>query len=207
MKSDDYSISTKGMYRDIVSMRGSLSCFLNKGKEYEDLVKFIQEKRYDENEGPPLIKDLVKESGVSNSKVTRYLKMIYKDVMEYEDFIIDFHEVKYRIWAKSNYFGSVIFDMKYLPVVPRVGEKVELLYFSEKLGTSSFYVKKVQHKFHNGCQLIEIELAEGDYNLFWHFRLDEAVEKKEIHWTEVFDKKPYQLKEKLGITPKSQKDC
>ncbi len=54
----------------------------------------------------------------------------------------------------------------------------------------------------DGCQIVEIELEEGDYNLFWHLRLDEAIERKEIDWNELFEKKPYQLKEQLDIVPK-----
>ena len=70
------------------------------------------------------------------------------------------------------------------------------------MGRTSYYVKDVRHRLRNGYQIVEIELAEGDYNLFWHLRLDEAIAKEEIHWREVVDKTTDQLKDKLEVTPK-----
>ena len=50
--------------------------------------------------------------------------------------------------------------------------------------------------------VIYIKLEHGDYNLFWHFRLDEALERHEIHWRDVWEKESYELKRILQVTPK-----
>jgi hypothetical protein len=195
-------LSPSGIFRDIVSMSWSLPLYIGKGKEYEPLLKFICEKKYKDSNDIPPMKELLKEIGLSYAKFTRLLKNLYTDLREDDDFVLDSLEVKYRIWATSSYADSVIFDIKNLPVVPRVGEKVEIPYFQEFLGRTSFYVKNVIHKLRNGSQCVEIEVAEGDYNLFWHLRLDEAIEREEIHWRELFDLTPSQLKDKLEVTPK-----
>ena len=196
------SLSPKGIFRDIVSMAWTLPYYLGKGKEYENLIKFICEKNYDDDNDIPQIKDLLKEMGLSYARFTRLLKSLYADLREDDDFVMDVIGIKYRIRAKSPYYGSVIFDMKNLPVVPRVGEKMEIPYFHEFLGTTSFYVKNVWHRLRNGHQRVEIEVTEGEYNLFWHLRLDEAIAREEIHWRELWDLSTSQLKDKLEITPK-----
>ena len=196
----------KGIIRDIISMTWTLPFFIGKGKEYENLVKFFLEKRYDILETVPSIKELIKETGLTYEKFSKNLKKLYEDLMTDEDFVMETHEVRYRISVRSAYKGGVIFDLKNLPVVPRVGEKVELSYFRECCGTDYFYVKNIRHSFVHGCQTVVIELAEGDYNLFWHFRLDEAIERMEIDWREIFEKTPYQLKEELDIIPKWYRD-
>jgi hypothetical protein len=197
------NLTPKGIIRDIISMRWTLTFFIGKGKEYESLVKFFIEKKY---EMSPPIKELVKETGLTYEKLAKYLRKLYEDLMTQDDFIMDTHEVKYQIYAKSPYKGSVVFDLKNLPVVPRVGERVELFYFHECCGTDYFYVKNVRHEFRNGCQTVVIELDQGDYNLFWHLRLDEAIERMEIDWREIFEKTPHQLKEQLDVIPKWYRD-
>jgi len=196
-------LSPKDIFRDIVSMSWSLPYFFDKGKEYEPLARFIYEKKYDIEVGDwPQIKDILKETGLQHSKFTKYLKSLYQDLREEEDFKMEFLEIKYRIWISSQYSGGVMFDLTNLPVVPRIGEKMDIPYFQEFIGRTSFHVKDVRHRLRNGYQMVEIELAEGDYNLFWHLRLDEAIAREEIHWREVFDKTTDQLKDKLEVTPK-----
>jgi hypothetical protein len=102
--------------------------------------------------------------------------------------------------SRNRRWGVRVFGLS--TVVPRIGEKVELEYFQECCGTRSFYVKKIRHFLDRGCQTIEIELADGDYNLFWHLRLDEALEKMQIDWREAFWGNDYELKKKLGVIPK-----
>lgn len=195
------NLTPKGIFEDVISLTWTLNFYLDKGKDYEPLIKFLIEKRFDNIDELPSIKDLVKETGLSYPILSKYLKGLYKDLREDEEFIMDDHKVKYRIWVRHSYKNSVVFDLKNLPVVPRVGEKVDLSYFRECCGTNDFYVKKIRHKFQNGYQIVEIELDKGDYNLFWHYRLDEASERMEIHWRELLESSDSQLKEKLGAIP------
>ena len=51
-----------------------------------------------------------------------------------------------------------------------------------------FYISSIRHRFERDIQLVEIELKGGDYNLFWHYRKDEAKEKREIPWMDFFEK-------------------
>jgi len=200
------NLTPKGIFADIVSMTWTLPFYFGKRKEYEELIKFIYEKKYDEQTSIPPIKDLVRESGLSYSKFSKFLKNLYKDLREDEDFLMDTHRVMYRFCVSSSYGRSVIFDLKNLPVIPKIGESVELSYFRECCGSNTFYVKNIKHTFRNGCQIVEIELAEGNYNLFWHLRLDEALEKKEVDWDDLFEKSTYQLKEQLDVIPKWYRD-
>jgi hypothetical protein len=70
------------------------------------------------------------------------------------------------------------------------------------LQTNIFHVSKIDHEFENGRQVITIHLKQGFYNLFWHFRLDEAEERMEIDFRDRLEKTDYQLKKELGVIPK-----
>lgn len=63
----------------------------------------------------------------------------------------------------------------------------------------------IRHVFESGIQIVEINLEEGEYNLFWKFRLDEALEKEELNWRDRLDKTEDELRVQLGVKPREHK--
>ena len=53
-------------------------------------------------------------------------------------------------------------------------------WYKHELNNRYFNVESIRHEFANDEQLIFINLRAGDYNLFWHLRKDEGIEKGEI---------------------------
>ena len=99
--------------------------------------------------------------------------------------------------------NSYTFTIQDIPRLPRVGEQVNIPFFQEYMGTSSFYVNSIHHSFSDSEQFVFFELLGGYYNLFWHWRKDKAELRNEIDWRDFFRLDDWQLKKKINlpITP------
>lgn len=53
------NLTPKGIFEDVISLTWTLNFYLDKGKDYEPLIKFLIEKRFDNIDELPSIKDLV----------------------------------------------------------------------------------------------------------------------------------------------------
>ena len=78
-------------------------------------------------------------------------------------------------------------ESNHLPVIPRVGETVEIPFFRAYLDNTWFHVEKVRHEFTDTGQEVEIFLLPGEYNLYWHYRKDKAEEEGELHFGGTFN--------------------
>lgn len=198
MKQD--TLALKGVFCDLVSMSWSLNYFLNKGKEYDIIIKYIIDKNLGDVYPLRKIKDVVLDIGIPYSRFSRLILLLYEDIRSDEDFHFEKPSVIYEI----NFSGkkrNFTISFKELQVLPRIGESVYFPYLKEYTQSTYFFVKNINHHFYNGTQTVEIELEEGDYNLFWHFRRDEGFLKDELDPFDRFDLSETELREKLGIIP------
>ena len=186
-------------------MSCSLKPLLNQGKEYDGLLSYIIEKKWyypeDGKTNLPAVKDLIKDTGIPYGKLKKYLNEIFEDIITSDTFALPFTDIEYW-FSVTSFRKSLSFRVESLPVVPRVGEQMRIPYFHSYLQTNIFHVSKIDHEFENGKQVITIHLKQGFYNLFWHFRLDEAEERMEIDFRDRFEKTDYQLKKELDVIPK-----
>ena len=112
--------------------------------------------------------------------------------------MIVMNEVEY-IFGLKHYDEYLSIRIDNIPIMPRVGENVTIPFFKAYIGTDLFYVESIHHEFEDGRQSIYIKLNSGLYNLFWHFRKDEAIEKEELAFNDFYKLHDYELKRKLGV--------
>jgi hypothetical protein len=195
-------LSSKQMILDIASMRSRAIELLNKNKRYNPLLKALTEKDfyYDDDQPLPGLKELANLSGLKYDKVRRYLKEIYHDLVldDEAERLFKYKEVEYFFSVKG-YQEYIYFTSDSLPVVPRIGEMITVPYFKAYLKTDYFHVEDVRHTLQDGKQVIDISLKVGSYNLYWHFRKDQAEEEGEISILDMIHLSDTQLKKKLNI--------
>jgi hypothetical protein len=203
-KEEKPGYSSLGMIRDIQSMKSYAMKFLQKGKEYDQLLSYLLKDDFcGEDSHMPDIKGITKELKLNYSKFKRLLNLIYEEIIADYDHIFEFNEVEY-VLAFENYHNREkkikTITVKSFPFLPRIGESVELPYFNEYLGTTCFFVEKIHHQMMDNKLCIFISLKGGFYNLYWHWRKDEAELKHELPVMDFFRLEDWELKKELGVT-------
>jgi hypothetical protein len=183
-------------------MRQFARQLLGKGKSYDQLLKTILSKDYAYNYDieTPNIKKFAELSGLSYDKVRKQISLIYDDLVNHEDsgVRISLNKVKYIFQLKYfDYYASITFES--LPMVPKVGETIEISYFKEKVKTNQFYVTEIRHRITEKKQEIYIICKGGIYNCYWHWRKDQALSQGEISLHDYFFQEDYKLKKTLGL--------
>jgi len=180
MNMKNETLSLKQVILDISSMGNFARKLLKKQNSYNDIIEFLITKNlyYDEDSIMPTIKEIIQELNYTYGKFKKELLRLYNDLTEHDIYndeaIFDINDVEYHFTLKS--FGKyAYFKLNKLPAIPKVGENVYIPFFYAKLESRYFYVKDIRHNFKDGKQIVNIRLEEGHYNLYWHFRKDEAV--------------------------------
>jgi hypothetical protein len=170
---ETFTITPKGMIRDILSQINFAYQLKNKGKDYDALLSVLLS--YEDRDGYPTINELTKKLAVSYSVFKRLVSELYDDLCNIYENGIDYSITKNQYIFSLNWLGSYAqVKLQNLPVCPRVGETVQLPFFREKVGTDNFFVKSIIHYFSDEIQTIYFHLAVGQYNVFWnHFRDEE----------------------------------
>lgn len=109
---------------------------------------------------------------------------------------LNFNNVRYQFYIRY-YDYRCDFTVNNLSHVPRVGENIRLPFVSATMPLTSFYVENITHKFENNVQTIVITLKIGDYNEYWRFMYDRAIELKEIGFMDKFNLSETELKKKI----------
>lgn len=198
------SLSLKRVILDIGSMRKFAVELLKEENSYNPILEYLVSKDiyYDEDAELPLIKDIIKELNITYSKFKKELIKLYYELIDQDYFDpkipFYFNEVEYFFSLKR--FGKYAhFTVKKLKHIPRVGETIEVPYFKAKLGGDYFFVERITHELQDGKQVIHFSLKCGFYNLFWHFRKDEAELKREFGLHDLYELSDYELQRKLGL--------
>lgn len=199
----EFKYSTKDVLYDISSMREYAKQLIGSNKEYEEFLKFILTQDYYNDDDLPLptIKELEKETGFKYQTIRKFVQNIYSDLYnaQQED-KIDFciKNIEYTFYMR--YFDkSASVTVKNLPVLPRVGEEIDIPFFRTMVGTTSFYVDTIYHDLTDQRQKITIYLKPGSFNHYWKIRKDEAILKGQISRDEYWDHMDYDAKERLNL--------
>ena len=194
-----FQCSPKGMIMDISSMRSFAAQLLGKGKKYDRLLSCLLEKDYyNDDELPfPSVKYLKTYLGLNEYQVRKQLELIYHDLIytERKRHIVETEYVFYLSYFENRH--SLM--MKSLPVIPRIGEQVKIPFFNSCMGTSVYYVEDIRYKFEDTKMSVYFSLSGGFYNLYWHWRKDEAKLKKELDLMDFYKLDDYDLMKKLRI--------
>lgn len=156
----DFNLSSKQILLDIGSMIYRAQKLLTEEHEYNALLKAILKIKYyfDEYEHLPTLKELSADTGIKYNKVRKQIREIYDDLLFGYDkessqgspFI--FKEITYSFSVKGFSRSHIYFEVTQLPVVPRVGEEIQLPFFQAYLNTSRFHVESICHWFNNQKQ-------------------------------------------------------
>lgn len=68
------------------------------------------------------------------------------------------------------------------------------------MGTDYYFVKRIYHDLRAGENILVVSLESGFYNLYWHFRKDEAEAKRELSFHELHSESDWDLMAKLRIS-------
>ncbi|WP_271766764.1 hypothetical protein [Aquimarina algiphila] len=194
-------VSVKQMLVDLLSIQPQVMKLYRDNEKYQTLIQFLCAKDYynDEDLLYPTLKEVEVGTGIASHKVRKQIKEIYNSFFDFEtEYSFDFSSIE--VWFNAEYYKRYAsFKCLNLNYIPRVGENIDLPFLRAKVGTNYFYVKEIRHFFENNIQRVEIYLKPGSYNSYWQYRLDKALELKEIGYGEIYSLYEYQIKERLGL--------
>ena len=167
--------------------------------ELSSLINFIVDHKslVDDDVPYPTIKEASQATKMRYDRVRKQIQKLYEIMFPFMDHkYLKFTKVKYELYF--SYFGRMHYMLiDEFPVPLRVGENLRMPFLKAKLQTDSFYITSISHYFERDLQKIEVNLKGGHYNLYWHLRKDEAIEKGEIPRMALFDKDDYVLKREI----------
>jgi len=172
-------------------------------KPYEKLLHWLLEKEVflkDENLSLPTMKELTQELNISSAKISKYLKMIYDDILELN--INEPHlfkkEGQIQCGLSFKYRGLYQFFSIGMDTMPRIGEHVDFLFIKIKLGFSGFYVNKVYHDLSDTGHSITFSLIFDTPNKYLSLLKEKAYLHREISFMDFLDGEiDYELQENL----------
>lgn len=196
-------LSTKAMMLDIMAMRSYAIGLLEQQHIYNPLLKALTGKDYfyDETIETPSLQYFAQATGIKYDKSRKYIRMIYNDLTssdDREERSFEFKTIEFIFKLKGRR-GYTYFVANSLPVIPRVGENIEIPFFAALTGSRSFYVDDIYHSLEDQTQRIFIELRDGYFNTYWKFKKDEAIEEARLNFNDLIELDEYSLKKKLRL--------
>lgn len=165
----------------------------------ESLIKFIVDHKSLNNDDIPYpsIKEASQATNIRYGKVRKQIQKLYEIMFPFmEHSYLKFTKAKYELYfSYFNHKHYMLIDQ--FPVPLRVGENLTMPFLKAKLQTDRFYIYAIRHYFERDVQKVEVTLKGGNYNLYWHQRKDEAIEKGEIPRMSLYDKEEYILKREI----------
>lgn len=165
---------------------------------YDWLMK--NEKEFlDEDRVLPSIKDISKLLSIDNNKITKYLRMIY-------DEIIELNNEKPELFVKPGqlscylsfeYFKNYLGLTLGLNVLPRVGECFQFYFTKPKTDGWNFYVRRVDHEYYNNGHELYISLSYQSPNHYLNLLREKAYLHRDISLHEYFTLSDYELENEL----------
>ncbi len=192
------------MVLDIGSIQTQAKSLLNPKMAYNDVLEALIKTNYYYNDELqiPTINQLSEATSLSSAKVRKHIRAIYEDILKastnsnHHAFTFEEISVFFVLTNRAN-DKHLTFETTALPVIPRVGEDIQIPYFSAYLDTTSFYVDSVIHDLEDNKQVIYIHLEPGHFSPYWHFRKDQAYQEGDISIKDLMDCSEYELKKKL----------
>jgi len=195
-------ISTKKIVYSVLQMRERARALLLNENPFnrflEDLLNLDMNKEF--QNGRPSLKELSKRLNIKYDKLRIDLHKIYQKLIEGEEELpFSFTGVEYIFNVYDSREKSASFISNSLPVVPRLGESINLPFLYAYFDSSTFYVNDVSHEFTGTIQRVYFDLRPGYFNPYWYFRKAQAEEEGELSFLDMTHLNEYQQKAKLGI--------
>jgi hypothetical protein len=180
------------IFIDLRHAKPTVAKLRNSEKGYDFLIDEIMEMV--EGKPYPRNKDLQMKYNLQPAKLKKLIDTLYEDfhaaIFDNPD-MMTIEKASYWIYGEG-YKGHFGFSCR-LPVTPRVGEKLDLPFVRALVGTTSFYVSRIDHEIEGNEQLINITLKQGSYNRYFNFALDRALLENRISISQYFQLPNFEL--------------
>jgi hypothetical protein len=195
------TVSVKHIVTDFIHISEQLRELFNGQEQFQPIVDFILAKDYldDDLDIPfPKLKDLEEGTGIKPYILRKLLLQMYNQIFNYESHLkLRFDKTLYHFYVKF-YDQYCYFTVDKLDCLPRIGEQISLPFIKASMDINWFYVDGIKHEFEGNTQNIHLTLKVGEYNSYWRFRKDQAIEQKEIgHYDISNSRDDYELKDKV----------
>ena len=168
-------------------------------KSYElFLIKLRDRNYFQDNKEKTTIKWMSAQLGFEITKVTKWIKLIYEDILE-----LNYYEPeKFQSFGTMHtlhfrhYDNSELLNV-WLQHTPRVFERFECYFMKAKVGTDYFWVSEVNHEIHNGTQTIHLTLKGGFCNLYREQLLSRALFERTLGFRDQYEKYDFEIDEVL----------
>lgn len=171
----------------------------NNGKLYNDFLNWLLQKQFFKDERKISIKSMAEQSGYTSSKISKWLKEIYEDILELNELQPELFyssgDVKIEFYMK--YYDSYCSFLTSLAGVPRMYESIEFFFIKAKMGISFFWVKDVKYKIGDNETSVLIILEGGLVNIYREFTLSKALFEGYLNFREIHQKFDFEIDEQL----------
>ncbi|MEO8255187.1 MAG: hypothetical protein ABI554_12470, partial [Flavobacterium sp.] len=169
--------------------------------EYKPIVDFLLAKDYlddDLNIPFPKMKDVEEGTGIKSYTLRKILLKMHSEIFSYDTnrLNLKFNNVLYHFYIRF-FDYRCDFTISKISHLPRIGENIRLPFVSATMPLTSFYVENIMYEFENDTQNVTITLKVGDYNEYWKFMYDRALELNEIGIMEKYNLSETELKNKI----------
>lgn len=191
-------LSIKQALIDLLSISEQLRRILKNFPEYNTILNFLLEKDYynDHEISIPTFKMIEEGTGLKAHNVRKQIKGMYNIVFAFAEPILSFKQVEYNIMITymDRYF---CFTLNHLPIIPRIGENMDIPFARAALGFRSFFVDNISYILTGETQIVDIYLYAGEANQYLKMRKDKARALRQLHHEDFWKMSNYDMESKL----------
>ena len=186
------TVSVKHIVIDFIYISEQLRKLFDDQKQFKPIVDFILAKDYldDDLDLPfPKLKDLEEGTGIKPYILRKLLLQMHCQIFNYDSQLrLRFKKTLYHFYIK--FFDKYCyFTIDKLDHLPRIGEQISLPFVKASMDIDWFYVDGIKHEFTGTTQNIYLTLKVGEFNSYWRFRKDQALELNEIGRNDIYNSK------------------
>ncbi|WP_317897160.1 hypothetical protein [Aurantibacillus circumpalustris] len=161
-----------------------------KDRLQESIVNwFLDKEKYvpDESYDLPTIKALGEELGMSSGVIRHQLEQLYEQIcdLNFDQPFLFKKEKEILCHIVFRYQGNDAAFTVGLTHIPHVGGSFNFFFIKPKIGTSSFWIKRIYHEYDDGGQKVTMILSSDYPNAYLNLVRDKAFLKREISFGEL----------------------
>lgn len=174
-----------------------------KDRLQESLVNwFLDKEKYvpDESYDLPTIKALADELKMSSGAIRLQLERLYEDIcdLNYERPFLFKKEKEILCNIIFRYQGNTAAFRVGLTHIPHTGDSFNFFFINPRLGSSSFWVKRIYHEYDDGGQKVTLMVSMDYPNAYLDLVREKAYLKRQISFSELMNTEiDYEMQDKL----------
>lgn len=169
------------------------------GKPYVNLLKgLLDVDFYSSINEKTTIKKISTDFSTDAAKVTKWIAQVYEDILTLNTERPElFQKEGHKVTLIFRFYDNSCMFYTGMNAIPREFERLSFYFVNAKVGSSSYWVKRVEHQIEKGQQEISIWLEAGSPNKYRDFALDKALFQGRIGFMDVYQQEPSEIDEKL----------